>query len=82
MLCWATVSDSHGFTLYNPIWVPEGEYPDKPNNYERLPHMDFERTDAKQLDMRFNGDNLRLIRGVPDHRSVRLDAIRKFEEQQ
>jgi hypothetical protein len=52
MQCWMDYSDSHGFILFNPIWLPEGEYPDDAGNYERVPQFDFERTKVRQLNFR------------------------------
>lgn len=46
MLCWAKFSDSHGLTLYDPVWLPEGENPEV-GNYERIPPLDFERPKAR-----------------------------------
>jgi hypothetical protein len=54
MLCWAVYSDAHGFVMYNPLWLPEGEFPENEAKYERIPQFDFERDTTKVQRLEIN----------------------------
>ena len=67
MQCWIQYSDSHGLVMWDPMWLPEGDYPELEANYERVPQLDFVRRDGEvqQLDLLKN--------------RYRADAIETFE---